>query len=209
MLELLDRAGVAHGHQREHHEQAPTVAEQSQQMMQPPPLADQHHEDREDPGIAACLPGVVLRIGALADGCRALRHRRGGHTQRRSEGLFNGRFFKYVCCELRRLVISDQRRLLIGLGLRLLALGPAQRLKLTRLRAGTALVHMDVSLVFFVLAPARAIPVQQPMHAELPVALAVVVQGLATERQGLGQARLVDPFLHQLHDQETTRGLVA
>ncbi len=100
MLELLDRAGVAHGHQREHHEQAPTVAEQSQQMMQPPPLADQHHEDREDPGIAACLPGVVLRIGALADGCRVLRHRRGGHTRRHAEGLFDGRLTPWLCQEL-------------------------------------------------------------------------------------------------------------
>ncbi|MEJ2327551.1 MAG: hypothetical protein P8Y25_12370, partial [Chromatiaceae bacterium] len=68
---------------------------------------------------------------------------------------------------------------------------------------------MDVALALFVLAPARAITVQQPMHAEFLIALAVVVQGLATELQRLGQTRLVDPVLDQLYDQEPTRGLIA
>jgi hypothetical protein len=35
MLELLERADIAHGHQREHHEQAPTLVEQPQQTRQP------------------------------------------------------------------------------------------------------------------------------------------------------------------------------
>jgi hypothetical protein len=47
------------------------------------------------------------------------------------------------------------------------------------------------------------------MHTKFPIALGVVVQRLATELQRLGQTRLVDPVLEQLHHQEPTRGLIA
>jgi len=207
MLELLERADVAHGHQREHHEEAPTVAEQPHQTGQPLPLAHQHQQDREDPGIAARLPTMCLGIGTLAHlGRGRLRHR-WGHTQRRTEGCFDGWLGEHVRRRLRHLAVPGQRRLLAALGP--LALGPAQRLERARLGAGTALVHMDVALALFVLAPARAIPVQQPMHAEFVIALAVIVQGLATELQRLGQPRLIDPVLDQLHHQDPPRGLIA
>jgi len=47
------------------------------------------------------------------------------------------------------------------------------------------------------------------MHAEFLIALAVVVQGLATELQRFGQPRLIDPVLDQLYHHEPPRGLIA
>ena len=66
-----------------------------------------------------------------------------------------------------------------------------------------------MTLALLALAAARAVAVQQPLHAKLPVALAVVVQGLAAELQRFGQTRLVDPVLHQLDRQQTPLRLVA
>ena len=183
------------------------MAEQPHQTMQPLPLAHQHQEDGEDSGIAARLPTMGLRIGPFAQLNRARRLQRWGHAQRRAKGLLDSWLLEHMRGGLRHLAIPGQWRLRAALGL--LALGPAQRLELARLRAGTALVHMDVSLALFVLAPARAVTVQQPLHAKFLIALVVVVQGLATELKRRGQARLVDPLLDQLHDQEPTRGLVA
>ncbi len=86
-----------------------------------------------------------------------------------------------------RRIIPSQRHLLAA---RLaLALGAPQYLQFACLAAGTALVHMDVAVQLLVLAAPWAVAMQQPLHTELSVTLAVVVQCLATELQRCGQLR--------------------
>jgi hypothetical protein len=121
---------------------------------------------------------------------RRYRHRGGG--QRRTEGVLDGRFFQHVQRPI-RCVIPGQCGLL-GAAFAC-PLGAAQRLQLPCLGAGAALVDVQVALQFLALAAARAVAVQQPLHPELTETLAVVVQGLATEPEYLGQPRLVDPVL--------------
>ena len=139
-----------------------------------------------------------LGIGQHTQRRRARCGRFRGRRQRRPQGRLDGWLLKDID---RRLPLPGQRHLFRGRGLRPFALGTTQRLKLARLGAGTALVHVQMTLALLALAAARAVAVQQPVHAKLPVALAVVVQGLAAELQRFGQARLVDPVLHQLDGQ--------
>jgi hypothetical protein len=99
---------------------------------------------------------VRLLIAELAHLTRGRLRHRWGHTQCRAEGRFDSWLRAHMRRGLRHLAIPGQLRLLAALGPR--ALGLAQRLERARLGARTALVHMDVSLALFVLAPPWAIP---------------------------------------------------
>jgi len=138
VLELFERADVAHRHQRKHQEQTPTVAEQREEPLQPTPLAEQHQQDGKHPGVAARLPVMIAGKGALAQ--RRCRRRSG---QRRTEGLLYGRLLQHVQRRI-RCVIPGQCDLLGSAFAR--TLRAAQRLQFACLGAGAALVDVQVAL---------------------------------------------------------------
>jgi hypothetical protein len=79
----------------------------------------------------------------------------------------------------------------------------------TTLERRRDLVDVEMAVEFLVLALGGTVAVQESLHTEFPIALTIVVQGLAAELQRLGQAALIDAFLHQFHGQQAPLGFVA